>query len=148
VLVEDLERGPGTQGGTAREAPELGDAGSLLVTEEDRQQPACDGEAGAPGPGTGGEVGLRVGAYQNTEALGVLEGVKAGPQLADPLAEVGELLPVEASIEVAQGAVGLAVEALAREPALEGLPGDVAVPAEEDGAGTGEPLERRYDTRG
>ena len=69
-------------------------------------------------------------------------------QLADLLSEVGELLLVRGRVEVAQGTVSLAVEALAREAALLGVVGDVAVLAEEDGAGTGESLEGSYDTHG
>ncbi len=69
-------------------------------------------------------------------------------QLAELLVEVGDLLALLSGVEVAQGGVGLAVEGLTRESALLGVPGDVAVSAQEDGAGTGESLEGRYDTHG
>jgi hypothetical protein len=61
---------------------------------------------------------------------------------------VGELLVVRSGVEVAQDAIGLAVETLAGKAALLGLLGDVALLAQEDTGGAGEPLEWRYDTRG
>jgi hypothetical protein len=125
----------------------LGDAGGGL-TQQDAQQAACDGEADTLGLGGGDELGLRVGPDQDTEALGVLEGVKAGLQLAELLVEVGELSLVRCGVEATQGAVGLAVGAPAREAALKGVTADVAVSSEEDTGGAGEPLQRRYDARG
>jgi hypothetical protein len=80
--------------------------------------------------------------------LGVLDGLKTRVQLAQLLMEEGELLPTAAGIEVAEGTIGLAVETLARESALPGIAGDGAASSEEDGAGTGESFERRYDTHG
>ena len=53
--------------------------------------------------------------------------------MGELLVELGELLLVRGGVEVTQGGVGLAVEALAREAALLGVAGDVAVSAEEDG---------------
>jgi hypothetical protein len=55
LFVEDAEQGSGAQGGSAREASELGDAGGV-VTLEDGQETACDGEADALGLGGGGEL--------------------------------------------------------------------------------------------
>ena len=115
---------------------------------EDSQESACDGETDALGLGTAGEVGLHVGGDLDATASGILEGVKAQSQLADLIVEVGELLPEQGAIEVTKGAVGLAVEALAREASLFGLLADVAALAEEDGGGAGEPLQRWYDARG
>jgi hypothetical protein len=148
VLIEDLEQGRGAQGGTAREAPKLGDAGGVVVTQEDGEEPACDGEADALGLGGGGELGLQVGGEADAKTLGVLEGSQAKLQLGKLMVEVGELLLVRGGVEVAQDGVGLTVEGLAAEAALLGMLGYVAVLSQEDGAGTGEPFERRYDTHG
>jgi hypothetical protein len=68
--------------------------------------------------------------------------------LGELLVELGELLQMHGGVFVTQGTLGLAVEGLTAEPALLGSLRDVAVPSEVDTAGTGEPFERRYDTRG
>jgi hypothetical protein len=132
LLVEDLEQGRGTQGGRATVPPQLGDAGGG-ITQEDGQEPAGDGQADALGLGAGGEVGLRVGGDFDTAASGVLQRPKALQQLGDLVAEQGELSLLWCGVEVAQGTASLAVQALAREAALLGIPGDIAAPPEEDG---------------
>jgi hypothetical protein len=126
----------------------LGDAGGGIITQQDAQESACDGEADAFGLGGGSELGLRVLAELDTKALGVLERLNAASQLGELFLELGEPLAVLAGVEVAECAVGLAVETLAGESALAGVVGDVAVSAEEDTGGAGEPFERRYDTHG
>ena len=115
---------------------------------EDGEESACDGEADALGLGGGSELCLRIGGDFDRAALGVLEGLKSRVQSGELFVKQGELLQMAAGVEVAQGAVGLAIEALTRESALLGLLGDVAVLAEEDNRGTGESVERSYDGHG
>jgi hypothetical protein len=71
LFVENLQQGSGTHGGSARKATQLGDAGCML-TQEDGQESARNGEADPLGLGAGGEVGLQVGTDVDTAALGLL----------------------------------------------------------------------------
>jgi hypothetical protein len=146
-FVEDVQQDPGAQGGRAREASQLGNAGGG-ITQQDTEESASGGQADALGLGGGCESSLQVGTDQDTAALGVLEGLDALSQSGELFVEVGESLLVRGGVEVTQGAAGLAVEALAGDAALLGVVGDVAASSEEDGAGAGESLERRYDTHG
>jgi hypothetical protein len=125
----------------------LGNTGTLL-RQQDSKEPACDGKADAFGLSGGGEVGLQVGRDLDTKALGVLEGLEVGLELAELILKQGELLLMRSSVEVTQSGVSLAVKALAGETALLGVEGDSAVWTEEDTRSTGESLKGSYDTHG
>jgi hypothetical protein len=119
----------------------LGHTGGA-VRQQDGQQAAGDGEADALGLGDGGELGLAVIVGGEGVAQAPLQVVAAGLELIELLLEAEGVPAVRQGIEVVEDAVGLAVEGLAAQAVLPGASGDVAVAAEEDGAGAGEAVEQ------
>ena len=147
LLIQDLQQGSGAQGGSSREASQLGDAGSV-IGQEDGEESVGDTEADTFGLGGGSEVSLGVGVEDDTVSLCGQEGLQTALELGDLELQVSELLLVWSGIQVTKSGVCLAIEGLTAEAALPSVAADVAVSAQQDSRGTGEAVQRRYDVHG
>src|SRR5262249_31278189 len=147
VLVADRQQRPGAEAGLVAVPAQLGDAGGVL-TQQDGEEAAGDGQADAFGLGGAGELGLQRGGDDDGLAQLVLEAVEVRLPVGELLVQAVELLLLRGRVEVAEDGVGLTVETLPRDAALLGEVADGAARAEADDGGAGQTLRGYYEDYG
>ena len=126
--------------GHERRPPQRRHARGRLRSGHDVEESAGDSEADPLGLGDGGELLLHVAGDLHDSLQAAAKGLIFGLAVGELLPEIVDPSLGRRAIDSRDNLLGLAVERLAGLVTVLGHRGHVAVPAAEDGEGTGNPL--------